>query len=260
METPEKVTIVLVGAGNLATHLGKALVRAGYDILQVYSRTEDSARNLAGMLDAGYTTSAGRLVNDASLYIVSLKDSVVPELLPEITAGRERALFVHTSGSTPMDIWEGKAGRYGVLYPLQTFSKQRDVSFAEMPILLEASDQECYSVLETLAKKLSEKVLPATSEQRKYIHLSAVFACNFVNRMYAIGEKILREHGLPFELLLPLIDETARKVHELPPRLAQTGPAVRYDRNIIERHLELLSDHPGLREMYEQISKNIYNS
>lgn len=260
MKEPEKLKIVLVGAGNLATNLGKALKRAGYDLLQVYSHTEASARALAGVLDTECTTSLSRLNKDADLYMVSLKDSVLPGRIPEITAGCEHALFVHTSGSIPMEIWKDNAIRYGVFYPLQTFSKQREISFEKVPLLLEAVDQTCYSQLESVAIKLSGSVFPVNSEQRKYLHLSAVFTCNFVNRMYAIGQQISEEHGLPFDLLLPLIDETARKVHELPPAQAQTGPAVRYDRNIISKHLELLAEHPDFRELYEQISKNIYNS
>lgn len=260
MQKPEELKIVLIGAGNLATNLGKALLHAGYRIAGVYSRTEESARTLAGLLDTSFTTSLSGLPNDADLYLVSLKDSVLEELLPQIVPGREHALFIHTSGSIPMQIWEGKATRYGVFYPLQTFSKQREVSFREIPLFLEASDKASYSLLEKLAGELSEKIYPATSGQRSYLHLSAVFACNFTNHMYAISEQILREHQLPFEVMLPLIDETARKVHHLPPVQAQTGPAVRYDRNIIDKHLELLADKPEIQEIYEKISKSIHNS
>lgn len=259
MKRAEKLNIVLVGAGNLATNLGKSLHREGCRVTQVFSRTDESARELSGLVGATYTTDLNTLSNDADLYIVSLKDSAFIELLPKIIAGREQSLFVHTAGSIPMDIWKGKVENYGVFYPMQTFSKQREVSFAEIPFFLEAVNEETLSLLKKLAGIISRKVYEATSEQRSYLHLSAVFACNFTNHMYALSERLLKKHNLPFEVMLPLIDETARKVHQLSPGEAQTGPAIRYDRPIIDKHLELLSSEPEIRELYEIITKSIYN-
>lgn len=259
MKRPEELDIVLVGAGNLATNLGKALHQAGCRISQVYSRTEESARTLAETLKTAYTTSLPALKNDADIYIVSLKDSALAERLTEIVSGREQSLFVHTAGSIPLNIWEGRADHYGVFYPMQTFSKQREVLFREIPFFLEANQKKDLDLLKRLAGIISGNVYEATSEQRSYLHLSAVFACNFTNHMYALCEKLLKEHNLPFEVMLPLIDETARKVHQLSPAQAQTGPAIRYDSNIIDKQLELLSCNPQMRELYEIISKSIHN-
>jgi predicted short-subunit dehydrogenase-like oxidoreductase (DUF2520 family) len=157
-----------------------------------------------------------------------------------------------------MNIWEGYAKNYGVLYPMQTFSKQREVDFREVSFFVEANHQIGIEALKDLAGKLSSKVYELTSEQRKYLHIAAVFACNFTNHMYALCDRLLKAQGVPFEVMLPLIDETARKVHELKPQDAQTGPAIRNDKNVIESHLNMLDDEPGLKEIYEMISNSIH--
>ena len=224
----EDTPIVFIGAGKLATNLAKALYHKGFRIVQVYSRTEESARTLAGQVEAEYTTDLQEISKEAQLYIVSLKDAAFVELLPQITEGKQNALLVHTAGSIPMSIWEGHAERYGVFYPMQTFSKQREVDFREIPFFIEAKKSEDVELLKAIAATLSENVYEATSEQRKSLHLAAVFICNFTNHMYALAADLLEKYNLPFDVMLPLIDETARKVHELTPLDAQTGPAVRY--------------------------------
>lgn len=141
---------------------------------------------------------------------------------------------------------------------MQTFSKQREVNFEEVPFFVEANSQEDAELLKAIAGTLSEKVYEVTSEQRKSLHLAAVFTCNFTNHMYALAAELLDKYHLPFEVMLPLIDETARKVHELAPHDAQTGPAVRYDENVINHHLTMLEDTPKLQEIYKLISKSIH--
>lgn len=253
-----KADIVLIGAGNLANSLAKALYRNGFRIVQVYSRTELAARTLAEAVQAGYTTRLHEL-SGASIYIVCLTDAAFTELLPQLTAGRANALWLHTAGSIPMSVWEGYAEHYGVLYPLQTFSKQREMNFSHIPLFIEASGKEDTEYLRALAATLSENVREAGSEQRKNLHLAAVFACNFVNHLYALSADLLEKHKLPFDVLLPLIDETARKVHELPPACAQTGPAVRYDTGVITNHLSMLAGEPEMREVYRLLSESIHN-
>lgn len=253
------LSIVFIGAGNLGSNLAKALFRRGGNIVQVYSRTEQSAASLAGAVNASYTTSLSEVVSDADLYIVSLKDGPFMQLLPQIVAGKRRdALFVHTAGSVPMNAWKGYVENYGVLYPLQTFSKQREVDFSELTIFLEASSSENLDLLKSLASRLSEHIRFADSEQRRRLHLAAVFACNFSNHMYTLASELVQRSGLPFEVLLPLIDETARKVHVLHPLQSQTGPAVRFDTNVIQAHLDMLKDTPDMQQIYELISKNIH--
>ena len=147
---------------------------------------------------------------------------------------------------------------YGVLYPMQTFSKQREVDFGQIPCFVESNSEEDVQLLKDIASALSEKVYEASSEQRKSLHLAAVFTCNFTNHMYVLAAELLKKYGLPFEAMLPLIDETARKVHELEPLAAQTGPAVRYDENVIDEHLRMLADEPQMLELYREISENIH--
>ena len=253
--------VVLIGAGNVATHLGKALLRTGYKVLQVYSRTVASASVLAEKLKTSYVTSLEEVRCDADLYIVALKDAALQELVPQIVKGREEALFVHTAGSMPMQIWKGHALRYGVLYPMQTASKERSFDWTEVPIFIEAASSDDLNFIENIAQSLSNQVVLSTSQQRQALHLAAVFACNFSNHMYAIAEKLLAEQGLKFDVMKFLIRETEHKAENISPLKAQTGPAVRNDENVMHKHLSLLRGTPEC-ELYRMISESIiqYNS
>lgn len=250
--------IVFIGAGNIATNLAKALYRNGFRIVQVFSRTEEAAKTLAQVVEADYTTDLDKVVNNAQLYIVALKDDAFLEQLPRIVANKGDALLVHTAGSIPLDIWAGKVSRYGVFYPMQTFTKEREVDFRTIPFFVESNSPEDTALLKTIASILSDRVYEATSEQRKCLHLAAVFACNFTNHMYALAAELLKKYNLPFDVMLPLIDETAHKVHQLEPASAQTGPAVRYDENVINKQIGMLSDEPKVQELYRQISQSIH--
>ncbi|AVM51569.1 putative short-subunit dehydrogenase-like oxidoreductase (DUF2520 family) [Bacteroides zoogleoformans] len=254
----EGVSIVFIGAGNLATNLAKALYRNRFRIVQIYSRTAGSAKLLAQTVEADYTTELSCITTDAQLYIVSLKDAAFAELLTLMVRNKEKALWVHTAGSIPMSIWEGHVRRYGVFYPLQTFSKQREVNFKDIPVFIESNSEEDGLFLKGIASILSEKVYEVSSEQRKHLHLAAVFTCNFTNHMYALAAELLKKYRLPFHVLLPLIDETARKVHELDPLASQTGPAVRYDKNVIDEHMRMLADEPEIQVLYRLLSESIH--
>lgn len=259
MKENKRMKIALIGAGNVATHLGRVLKEKGHTICQVYSRTSLSAGTLAAALECTFTTSLEEITEEAELYILSVKDAVMEELIPGLVRRNPRALFVHTAGSMSQDVWKGYAERYGVIYPMQTFSKQRPVDFAEVSFFVEACREDDLCLLKELAGTLSPNVYEATSEQRRYLHIAAVFACNFTNHMYAVCEQLLARHGLPFEAMLPLIDETARKVHHLSPVQAQTGPACRGDVNVMERHLDMLASEPVWAEMYRLISGSIHD-
>ncbi len=252
--------IVLIGAGNVATSLGKALLDAGNDILQVYSRTQESAARLAEMLGGSPVTDLDKVNPEADVYIVSVKDSVIAELVPRLCKGRAEKVFLHTAGSIPADVFEGMALHYGVLYPMQTFSKGKLLDFNDIPCFIEWNDEMALEVVGTLANSISSRVAPLNSEARKHLHLAAVFACNFVNHCYEISSEILARQGVPFDIMLPLIDETARKVHAMPPAEAQTGPALRYDRNVIRMQAELLRDNPIFKQIYESMSLSIHHT
>lgn len=270
--------IVLIGAGNLATHLGKALHAAGHDMVQVFSRTMQSAETLASLLDAEPLTDIAQVRDDADVYIFSVKDSALVQLVAQLCRheadglgedgavnalrkaekGEHERVFLHTAGSMPMSVFKGMAQHYGVLYPMQTFSKQREVDFSIIPCFVEANDEFAQKQIEGLAREISGRVYQLSSEDRKYLHLSAVFACNFANHCYAISQELLEEHGIPFDVMLPLINETAAKVHEMMPKDAQTGPAVRYDENVIGKQSKLLENHPHFKKVYDSVSKSIH--
>ena len=250
--------ITLIGAGNLATNLGKALFNAGHEIIQVYSRTNASAEALASILHSQPIVDLSSLNPKTDIYIIAVKDSALRQILPAVCVANPKAVYAHTAGSIPISCFEGLARHYGVFYPMQTFSKSREVDFSVIPCFLEASDEKAADTLRKIAESVSREVTFLSSEQRRYMHLAAVFACNFTNYCYALAEKVLNMCDVPFKSLLPLIDETAAKVHELSPRQAQTGPAVRYDTNVIQAQAELLAADPTLKQLYEQISKSIH--
>lgn len=250
--------ITFVGAGNLATNLAKAMRGAGNEILQVYSRTMSSASALAGMVGAEAVDDIRRVNEGADIYIVSVKDSVLSDVVSVLCGHVSCGLFVHTAGSIPADVFKNKAQRYGVLYPMQSFSKQKEVDFSNIPFFIEANNEADTQFLHDLSATLSERVYRLDSVARKHLHLAAVFACNFANHCYELSAEVLRRYSIPFDVMLPLIDETARKVHTVSPAEAQTGPAVRFDENVIGMQRMLLEDAPRLREIYDLMSRSIH--
>ena len=172
--------------------------------------------------------------------------------------GREQQFFFHTAGSVPLSVFEGELQNYGVIYPMQTFSKERYIDFTRVPLFIEGCNSASLLLAHTIAGAVSSHVVELTSEERRYLHLSAVFACNFSNHCYALAERILTLHGMDFRVLLPLIEETAAKVETMAPTEAQTGPAIRYDENVINAQKALLADEPLMQAIYEQMSKSIH--
>lgn len=248
--------IVLLGSGNVATHLGRALVEAGHRVKQVCSPTEEHAQALAEKLGAAAITDPAAIDVQSDIYIIAVKDDVLAEVaaqLPDTVQG----MVVHTAGSVGMEVLAKNATAYGVLYPLQTFSKAKDVDFSMVPLAVEASREDVLMRLEAVANELSKRVFRCDSKQRLALHVAAVFACNFTNHLYAIGANILDENGLDFDLIRPLILETAQKAMEHQPKDVQTGPAVRNDTRTMEKHLALLQRDFALRELYELISNQI---
>ncbi len=249
--------IVFIGAGNLATHLALALNKATYNILQVYSRTHVSAETLAKQVDADSCCSFEQVCRDADLYIFALSDKA---LLPALQALQLKGKkLVHTAGSLPLSVFEDFTTDYGVFYPLQTFSKARQIDFSNIPICIEAKGSDLESELIQMGNQISNSVKLLSSQQRKQLHLAAVFTCNFTNHMYHIGQELLQEEGMDFDLLKPLILETALKVQEMPAKAAQTGPAVRFDEDVIKAHEESLKMQPDFQKLYRFVSESIYH-
>jgi predicted short-subunit dehydrogenase-like oxidoreductase (DUF2520 family) len=227
--------IVLIGRGRLATNLEHALLSAGHEVASINSHTLEA------------------LPLEADVYIVAVKDAALADVIRAATKGRESQLFVHTAGSMPMDIFKGLTVHYGVFYPMQTFSKERLVDFNDISVFLETNDAVSMERLKMLSTTLTTHIYELDSEGRKHLHLAAVFACNFVNHCYALSAEVLAAKGLPFSVMLPLVDETAQKVHELSPREAQTGPAVRGDQNIMQMQANMLAGNPAVKQIYEAL-------
>ena len=247
--------MVLVGAGNLATSLGVALAAAGAPPVAVWSRTAESAETLAARAGCPACCNINELPA-ADIFIISVADDALPAVAREVAACFPAAVIAHTAGSVSMDILrEAGASHYGVFYPMQTFSRQRVVSFENITVFVEGCCPGVAALLAGLASMLTGKVVHATSEQRRFLHIAAVCACNFANAAYGMAAKLLETNGLSFDAMLPLVDETAAKVHILHPRDAQTGPARRGDAAVMNAHKAML-DGP-LKDIYTMLSDYI---
>lgn len=246
--------IVLIGSGNVATHLGKALKKAGHNILQVYSRSETSAKTLAKKLSCSFTSDIKSISKKSDIYIVALRDEAIKSFLQKFSSTEK--IIVHTSGSVSLKAFGEKFKNCGVLYPVQTFSIKHPVNFKNIPVCIEASNENAKKIT-SLTKTISRKIYSINSEQRKKIHLAAVFANNFSNHLFAIAEDILSDEKISFEILRPLILETARKIQKHSPLEMQTGPAKRGDVSVIEEHLKMLDNKKQFKEIYKLISDSI---
>lgn len=240
----------MIGAGSVATHLSLALQQSGHQITQVYSRSTESAATLAQKLSCSFTTNLKEL-KSADFALLAIKDDALFDIASQITLP-----LAHTSGTKPLEVL-GSNKQCGVFYPLQTFSKEVHVDFQNIPVCIEATDEAFLSLLKEIAHSITKKVQLLNSEQRKYLHLSAVMACNFSNLMYQLAAEICREQAIPFELLKPLIEETASKTQTIAPLDAQTGPAKRKDLLTIEQHALLLQSDAEKKKIYELLTESI---
>lgn len=253
-------SVCLLGAGNVATHLGRALQAANYPILGIFSRMAEHADRLAEELDCPIPTPHLEELPDAEIVIISVKDDAIPDVAYGWAKShpQSHALLVHTAGSVPLKAVADVSEKAAVLYPMQTFSWTRPIDFQKVPIFVEGSNDEALLAVTKLAHNLSALVTPLDTARRRILHLSAVFACNFPNHCYALAYGLLRQAGIPPESLLPLIDETAAKLHELNPEEAQTGPAVRWDESVMQKHLLLLDGQPQMQAIYKMLSTSIH--
>lgn len=246
---------VIIGSGNVATHLGKALTKAQVQVSQVWSPNYENAAALAKQIGADAISNLTAIALDADICVISVKDDAIAKISDQLTGFK--GLVVHTSGAVSLDVFANKFDNYGVFYPLQTFSKHKAVDFKTIPICIEANNVTTLAKLESLAVKLSDHVQEVASEKRKILHLAAVFACNFPNHLYALAEKILTDNGLDFAILRPLILETAVKVQQDLPLAVQTGPAIRNDEITMAKHEALLSNYQQCLEIYRTLSESI---
>ena len=242
--------IVLIGSGNVAFHLAKAFTEAQIPVSQIFGRNTTELQKISEQFSIPFSTET---LVDADLYIISVSDSSIAEVSSLIK--NKNALVTHTSGSVSREALNGNY-RKSVFYPLQTFSKSKNLDYSKIPFFIDAENENDEEILKNLASKISKNVMLANDEKRKYIHLTAVFACNFVNHLYARAKEISDSQGIPFDYFLPLIDETTQKIHELEPKLAQTGPAIRNDEKVLKLHESLLTDEEKLK-IYKTLNESI---
>lgn len=248
--------VVILGAGGVAQNLAHALVGAGHRLIQIHSRTETKAMQLASAVGCNHTASLAHINPFAHIYLLAVPDRAIDEVVKAMPA--LKGIIAHTSGSTPLSALDGRQEPRGVLYPFQTFTPGRPVSLKDVPVCIEASDTQTYSTLEQLAHSMGSKCIPMDSETRKWLHLEGVFCCNFINHMLAIGERIAHQKGFSPEVLKPLIIETIQKAVGIGALNGQTGPAVRGDNQTMERHMELLKGFdPKVAELYLTVSESI---
>lgn len=249
--------IVIVGTGNTATVLGRMLKKAGHHILQVYGRDADSARSLAIEVDSESINKEGEVNRDAELYIIAVSDAAIGEVLQKLQLPKK--ILVHTAGAVTKNILHSSSDQYGVFYPLQSLKKEIR-TFSDVPLIIDASDEKTLNQLCVLAESISSYVVKAGDEERLRLHLAAVFCNNFVNHLYVLTEKLCKEERLNFNLLIPLIRETASRIEHVVPSQAQTGPAKRNDYQTIEKHLDILNKYPELKQFYDLFTKSIQHN
>lgn len=249
--------IVIAGSGNVATHLGTGLAAGGHKIIQVISRNATSGSWLSKKLQCPYSDILPNRILKADLYLIAVNDSSIDEVAGKIPY-RDR-IAIHTSGSIPLKVLSEKFTNAGVLYPVQTFSVKRKLTLRKIPLCIEATQPRLQKKLERLAGSLSRHIYCVSSSQRLILHLAAVLTNNFSNHLFTLASKLLEEHQLNTDLIRPLFLETALKVQKHDPKLMQTGPAIRGDTTVIEKHLELLQKHPGLRAIYQLLTDSIEN-
>ena len=243
--------IVIIGTGNISYHLCKAIIETkNLKLIEVFGRKKNPPKDLFNNIS--YCNNIKK-IQKADLYILCVSDNAISKISDELNINKN-SIVVHTSGSTNMKLLS-KHKNHGIIYPLQTFTSNANVNFSEIPICIETYHQEDLLLLQELGKSISNNVQIVTSTQREHIHLSAVIVNNFVNHLYLIGQDLLVNQSLTFDILKPLIFETATKIKNISPHKTQTGPAKRNDLKTIEKQLHLLKDSP-----YQELYKNITNS
>lgn len=252
------MNIVCIGSGNVATHLAIALKSMGAELVQVWSRDRKNAEILAALTKAKAITDWEELDRNADCYLIAVKDDAIAEVaeqLKDVTG-----IVIHTSGATDINVLTGTGSGYGVMYPLQTFSKTKAVDLLKVPFCIEGNTRETEEKIGAIAGLVSPLISNVSSAQRQILHVAAVFACNFSNHLYSLSHQLLNRNGLEFDLLKPLILETALKVQSSSPEKVQTGPAVRHDMETLKRHELLLADAPELLGIYQLMSKSIQDN
>ncbi len=251
--------IVLIGAGNMGYQLGKQLYERQAGLIQIFSRTDEKAKTLSEATgNTAYITDLKDVRTDADLYVLAIKDDAIELVAEQLNSlGKAGKFVVHTSGVTPTEVFKPWFRRFGSFYPFQSFSRDRQTDFSKVPVCFYANTSKDASLLDQLGQQLGCKTFPVNDKERAILHVNGVFVNNFTNYLYRISWEIMEKEGLPFDLLRPLILETAQKIMEHPPQEMQTGPAIRNDQKSIKRHLDYLKTWPEYRKIYKVLTKGI---
>lgn len=254
---PQNESFVLIGAGAVGSALAISLQVSGFRPVQIINRTIQKALGLSKIL--GHIPYSDNLSSpeEADFYIIATQDDNIPKVISELN-GLRKPVF-HTSGSTPMSVFDTSFLKYGVLYPLQTFTFGREINMKQVPVLLEASDEETLAFLKKIANAISEKLYFFTSDQRMRAHISAVLTANFTNHLFVLGKTYLRQNHLPEEILEELTKETLSKIVDQGAEISQTGPAKRGDKRILEKHIQFLGGDKNMQDLYIFVSNSIIN-
>ncbi|MCT4615263.1 MAG: DUF2520 domain-containing protein [Marinifilaceae bacterium] len=248
-------SISLIGNGNVAYHIAKAFLKTDIKVDCVYGRNIDKLKEFTNTLGDIPYRDLDDIVFESDLYIISTSDKSIPEIVDKLKT--KELKLVHTAGCVNIDVFKKQFSNYGVFYPMQSFSKEKDICFENVPICIEANTKEFQNDLQKLSSNISNKVILMDSYKRRIMHLVAVFVCNFTNHMYHIGEEICNDNNIDFSLFSELIKETSVKIERMLPSNAQTGPAIRNDKITMDEHLKLLSTNDNFTKIYKSISKSI---
>ena len=244
--------ISFIGSGNVATHLALAFYERGHAVEQVWSRNIDHANLLASRVEARPVSNLDKLLGNADAFVLAIPDDALFTLAGELRLGN--VLVLHTSGATSIQVLKHCSTRYGVLWAPQSFVRDTAMDYSELPFCIEGSDARTEEEIAALAGTVSPHIFHTTHEQRQYVHLAAVFVNNFTNGLYAVAQQVCHEQNVPFEILYPIIQTTARRAQWGDVRYQLTGPAVRNDRKTIDSHRRLLAQDKQLLEVYDMMT------
>ncbi|HLG41384.1 MAG TPA: DUF2520 domain-containing protein [Chitinophagaceae bacterium] len=248
--------IVIIGSGNVATVLGRKFKAAGHDILQVVSRNASEASKLAYEWDTESTNYLSLVTKTADVYLIAVPDDAIHDVIAELKLPAKKVV-AHTAASVSKDILKNVCDHYGVFYPLQSLRKEM-TQLPDVPVFFDGNDDTAKKILEQLAHSIAEeKVVQAGDDSRLKLHVAAVIVSNFTNHLYWLAEDYCKKEGLDFKQLLPIIEETALRIKEISPGLVQTGPAIRHDKETLQKHLDLLKNHPQLKNIYLLLTESI---
>lgn len=248
------MNVTIIGAGNVATQLALALRKSGHRIVEIVNRSTGAGEELAKAVGTTLTTNFKQL-QQADVYLIAVKDDAIADVATQLQI--TNGILAHTSGTKTKDILKFSAPQYGIFYPLQTMTRSSFVNFSHVPLVVEGESEGTIATLKQLAQSLTPNVQILTEEQRQWLHIAAVFANNFTNHLYHLSESILKEKGLDFSILYPLIQRSVENLQHTSPALVQTGPAARRDMLTIEKHRQLLDDHRHLQKIYDTLTKSI---